>query len=147
MSLLLVSASDSEHELRRAFPGHLGRHFLAQLVRVLAHVIERDIGIDVVASRHQSHQHACRARCRHDRRERELGDQRIVELRERVGQCIEHLSTELQVLVMASATTFLMFHVAPRHGSAVPDEIQRFGEQSRAVAATRSRRGGVKGAT
>jgi hypothetical protein len=32
-------------------------------------------------------------------------DERIVELRERVGQCIEHLSTQLQVLVVALVTT------------------------------------------
>ena len=122
VSLHIVAASNSEHQLGHASARDLGGYLLAKLVGDAAHRGECGIGLEIVASRAQGHEDSGRAGRRHDRGERELGDPWIVELRERVGQCIEHLPTQLQILVVAFATTFFVSQIAPRRSEAAPNK-------------------------
>jgi hypothetical protein len=81
--------------------------------------------IEIFASGDEGDEETCGGRCGHDRREREIIE---VEIGERVAQGVEHLSTQLQVLVMASATTGFEFHIAPRHGQTVPIKVSQSDE-------------------
>jgi hypothetical protein len=98
---------------------NLGGHVLAEVVTELGEARECRVEIRVVASGQEGHEHARRGRRRVDRREREAVEPGLVELGERVGQRIEYLPADLQVLVVAPGATASFIHVAPE-GAAGP---------------------------
>jgi hypothetical protein len=116
-----VGTFDTEHQLRGPFPVNLCRHLLAQLLTELMQARARGIEIDVIARGREGHQDTRRRWRGYDGCEHEPFEASLVEVAERIGQRVEHLTTDLQVLVVALATTSFFVHVAPRHGYAAPD--------------------------
>ena len=113
--LHLVVVSDAEHQLGCALARDLCGHLFAKLFRCVSQRSERGIDVDVIAGGDEGHEESCSRGCGHYGREAKVVDLWIVELGQGVRECIEDLSSELQVFVMApGATTTLLGHVAPK---------------------------------
>lgn len=98
--------SDAEHELGDALARDLGGDILAKLVGHGGDARECSVRVgEVFARRDEGHEHARGIRRWRDRCEREIFDRGVVELGERVGQGVEHLTAQLEIFVVASATT------------------------------------------
>ena len=69
MSGQFVAMSDAEHELGRTSSRDFGRYLCAELATDFIDAHERGIGIEIIASRQQRHEHAS-VRCRNLFRER-----------------------------------------------------------------------------